>query len=57
MAKKSQIPWFLPLANKMVKTLMRAGVKLNRTGEMPYVPDDGAWSQERAAPYHPDSGC
>src|SRR5579859_8115201 len=28
-----------------------------RTGEMPDVPDDGAGSQERAAPNHPDCGC
>ncbi len=35
MAKKSQIPWFLPLANTMVKTLMRAGVKLSGPGKCP----------------------
>lgn len=35
MATKSQIPWFLPLANKMVKTLMRAGVKLTGPGKCP----------------------
>lgn len=35
MAKNSQIPWFLPLANTMVKTLLRAGVKLTGPGRCP----------------------
>jgi deazaflavin-dependent oxidoreductase (nitroreductase family) len=35
MAKKSQIPWFLPLANTMVKTLLRVGVKLTGPGKYP----------------------
>src|SRR5438270_12296180 len=35
MATKSQIPWFLPAANTMVKTLLRAGVKLNGPGKAP----------------------
>ena len=35
MANKSQIPWFLPLANKMVKALMRVGVKLTGPGKCP----------------------
>jgi deazaflavin-dependent oxidoreductase (nitroreductase family) len=35
MAKNSKIPWFLPMANNMVKTLMRAGVKLNGPGKCP----------------------
>jgi len=35
MAEKSQIPWYLPLANSMVKTLMGAGVKLTGPGKAP----------------------
>ncbi len=35
MAKNSQIPWFLPLANTMVKTLLRVGVKLTGPGKCP----------------------
>jgi deazaflavin-dependent oxidoreductase (nitroreductase family) len=35
MANKSNIPWFLPMANKMVSTLLRIGVKLNGPGKSP----------------------
>ena len=35
MANKTQIPWFLPMANKMVATLLRIGVKLNGPGKCP----------------------
>jgi deazaflavin-dependent oxidoreductase (nitroreductase family) len=35
MAKQSQIPWFLPLANSMVKTLLRIGIKLTGPGKYP----------------------
>ncbi|MEO5952092.1 MAG: nitroreductase/quinone reductase family protein [Chloroflexia bacterium] len=35
MANKSQIPWFLPMANKMVTTMLRAGVKLSGPGKCP----------------------
>jgi len=35
MTTNSPLPWFLPLANTLVKTLMRAGVPLSGPGKCP----------------------
>ena len=55
MAKTSRVPWYVPLANKLIVALLRAGFKVVGPGhyrwELPYVPAHGTRTQKWAAAY------